>query len=306
MNGILNVLKPPGMTSHDVVNFIRKLTKVKKVGHTGTLDPLACGVLPVCLGRATKIIEYLPSNKTYRAEITLGQKTDSGDLAGRFLTLSRWLKVSRLEFEQALEQFRGWIKQIPPMTSAVHYQGKKLYELARRGLEVEREARLVEITNLELIVWQPPKVLIEVGCSAGTYIRTLTLDLVEVLGCGACLSFLLRTQAGMFSLREALTLPEIKAAVQAGTLADRLCSLEQALSRFPAVHLHPSAARSVASGARLYLPGVLTYPMDLALDSLVRLVCENKVIAMGKFREIENELCFQPVKGLVDALSLET
>ncbi len=300
MNGILNVFKPVGMTSHDVVNFIRKLTKVKKVGHTGTLDPLACGVLPICLGRATKIIEYLPSDKTYQAEIILGQKTDSGDLAGHFLPVSRWVKVSRTDFERALEQFRGWIKQIPPMTSAVHYQGTKLYKLARQGIEVEREARLVKISRLELVDWQNKTALIEVSCSTGTYIRTLAMDLGDWLGCGACIASLLRTQAGIFSLQEALTLEKIQEAVQAGELEDRLCSLEKALESLPRVILHPSAARSVASGAKLYLPGVLAYSPDLALDSLVQLICRGKIIAVGKFREIEDELCFQPVKGLVD------
>jgi tRNA pseudouridine55 synthase len=213
LNGIINVLKPIGMTSADIVRWILRKTKAKKAGHIGTLDPGAAGVLPVCVGKATKLAEYhFEQEKYYRAEITLGITTDTQDAFGKELT--RVIpKVTQDEFQKILKEFQGRIEQIPPMYSAVRKDGKHLYEYARQGLEVTRAKRQAIIHKLEMTHWQEdvfPKALIDVECSKGTYIRTLCQDIGEYLGCGAHMSFLLRLRSSNFTIDSAFTLEEIE------------------------------------------------------------------------------------------------
>ncbi|MGI6604194.1 MAG: tRNA pseudouridine(55) synthase TruB [Firmicutes bacterium] len=257
-DGFINILKPPGLTSHDVVVYVRRLLGLKRVGHSGTLDPLASGVLVVAVGRATRLIRYLRNDKVYRAEITFGRSTTTMDAAGRVVRdVPR--PVGRQELENTLASFCGCISQIPPMVSAVHHQGKRLYELAREGLEVERKPRWVEVKRLDLLGFQGdnhyPKALIEVECSAGTYVRVLADDIGTELGCGAYLSFLLRTASGPFRVEASITLEELAAAVQDENWA-WLISPQKALEQLPIIRLEPLAAKQFSNGQAVSLSDV--------------------------------------------------
>ena len=206
MDGIINVNKPTGMTSHDVVYRLRRILGVKKIGHTGTLDPDASGVLPMCVGKATKLADYLTAtDKQYRAELSLGAFTDTQDASGE--VLERFdVNVTEKQLRDVLCEFVGEIEQIPPMYSALKVDGKKLYELARRGQEVARRPRSITIHALELLEGEGADWTIRVRCSKGTYVRTLCHDLGRALGCGGCMSSLRRTRAGSFTLAQAVTM----------------------------------------------------------------------------------------------------
>ncbi|WP_238473064.1 tRNA pseudouridine(55) synthase TruB [Desulforamulus profundi] len=212
MDGILNVLKPPGMTSHDVVAFVRRVTGNKKCGHTGTLDPGAAGVLPVCLGKATKLARFVTEgDKTYRGEITLGIATSTQDAFGDILAYQDASRVTLEQFKEVIPSFLGSIEQVPPMASAIKVQGQRLYELERQGKTVEVPTRVVTIYDLKIIDswdWQTPhpRILFDCTCSKGTYVRTLCSDIGQALGCGAYMSFLLRSRVGAFGLESTVTL----------------------------------------------------------------------------------------------------
>ncbi len=221
VDGILNVLKPAGKTSFAVVSLLRRWSGERRVGHAGTLDPDATGVLVVCLGQATRIVEFLAgAGKTYRAEIELGVTTDTYDAAGKVVGRSDPSSVTEEQVRRVLESFRGTIAQVPPMHSAIHHKGKRLYELARQGIEVDREPRQVEISRLELLAWQPPVVTIEVDCSGGTYIRSLAQDIGTALGCGAHLKRLVRLKSGPFHLDDAVSLDSPGRSLSRRRLAD--------------------------------------------------------------------------------------
>lgn len=213
MNGILNINKPPGMTSHDVVQALRKILGVRKIGHTGTLDPDATGVLILCIGEATKLAQFLQGlPKEYLAEMIFGITTDTEDSQGKILSRVK-CDISREAVEKVLENFRGTIEQIPPMVSAIKVGGRPLYKLARQGKTIERKPRKVKIYQLELLKFEPgpnPKASLRIACSKGTYIRTLCADIGQKLSCGAHLSQLVRTRVGDFSLNESHTLSEIE------------------------------------------------------------------------------------------------
>ncbi len=287
MDGILNILKPPGMTSHDVVAFVRRLVGGRKTGHTGTLDPGAAGVLVICVGRATRIIQFLPGDKEYRAEITFGLATSTGDAFGEVVYRHDATTLTRGTVEEALQDFVGEILQVPPMTSAIRYQGKKLYELARQGVEVERRPRRVNIYSLRLVrmdrLGTPhPRVLVDVACSAGTYIRTLCTDLGERLGCGAYMSFLLRTRVGGFPVTQALTLEEVEDLARQGRLFSKLVKLDRALEHLPCVYVRQGAVDRVKSGNPLYWPGVAAAPDFLQEGQLVRLCSDQALLAVAR------------------------
>ena len=210
--GIINVLKPCGMTSHDVISFLRRVLNTKKIGHAGTLDPDAAGVLPVFVGGATRLLEYaMEDGKSYRAEITFGVKTDTGDDSGAMLEKSALPNCTAEEFAAVLKEFTGAQQQLPPMYSALKLNGQPLYKLARQGIEVERKAREIFIYRLELISFNPHKAVVDVECSKGTYIRTLLEDICAKLGVCGTMSFLLRTAAGGFKIEDAATLQELEA-----------------------------------------------------------------------------------------------
>lgn len=277
MDGILNLDKPQGLTSHDVVARVRAVARQRRVGHAGTLDPLATGVLVVCLGRATRLAEYLTASpKQYRACVRLGIATDSYDAAGQVVA-ERPVTASREQVEAALERFRGTILQVPPMVSALKRDGKRLYELARQGVEVERAARPVEISDLKLVSWTPPDLVLEVTCSPGTYIRSLAHDLGQVLGCGAHVTSLVRLASGDFRLEDALPLADLPE-----RLASALLPLDAGLGRYPALHLDEAAAHVVRSGRALPAEGAAAglaraYGPDGALLAIVAYLPERQV-----------------------------
>jgi tRNA pseudouridine55 synthase len=209
--GIINVLKPPGMSSFHVVNWIKKNMDIAKVGHTGTLDPRATGVLPVCIGRATKVISHLPEgSKEYIAELRLGKVTDTLDAEGEVVHSSdKWQLLKKSEISRVVNNYIGDLAQIPPMFSAIKYNGKRLYKIARKGEEIEREPRHIKINDIKILSIKLPKVRIKVRCSKGTYIRSLARDIGEELNCGAYLSFLIRTASGPFQIINSYTLRQL-------------------------------------------------------------------------------------------------
>jgi tRNA pseudouridine55 synthase len=220
IHGVLNVLKPPGMTSHDVVSLVRRRLGTKRVGHTGTLDPAAAGVLTVCIGQATRLIEYLPTGKEYTAEISFGYETDTCDAVGQTIKKGDAGVVTTETLEQVLEPFRGTITQTPPMHSAVKVGGRKLYELARNGeTAIEIPTREVHISRLQVTkYWSDAsgaRAMMEIECSGGTYIRSLVRDIGRALGCGATMTFLVRTRNGSFALGESCILEAIENDVHA-------------------------------------------------------------------------------------------
>lgn len=247
---MVNVLKPPGMTAHDVVGALRRKLGTRQVGHAGTLDPLAVGVLPVAIGFATRLLRYLPGEKTYRAEVCFGRATDTLDAAGP-LTAEAPFPLSEDALREVLPRFMGEIDQVPPMASAVHHEGKRLYELHRAGMEVERKSRRVTIHALQLVRFAAgpfPRAVLDMRCSAGTYVRSLAADLGEALGGPAYLSFLLRTAAGPFALERALRLEEVGWEV--------LVPPEEFLSDLPPVRLDFEGESAVSHGRAVPAPGL--------------------------------------------------
>ena len=209
MDGILSVDKPAGPTSHDIVARIRRITGVKRVGHAGTLDPMATGVLIVCLGDARRIVEYLADwRKSYRATAILGVETDTEDASGEVVGGSDCSRVARSDVDAVIPRFVGRIMQVPPMVSAVHHEGRRLYDLAREGRTVERSPRPVEVLSINIVSFEPGEracLVLDVVCSGGTYIRTLCMDIGRALGCGAHMSSLVRTAVGPFRVADAVT-----------------------------------------------------------------------------------------------------
>ena len=271
MNGIIIVKKEKGFTSHDVVAKLRGILHIKKIGHTGTLDPDAVGVLPVCVGKATKVCDLLTDkDKTYVAEVKLGVTTDTLDLTGEVLTEND-ATVSEDDVREALAHFHGEIRQIPPMYSAIKINGKKLYELARQGIEVERKARTVTIH--ELLLWEvdleKQEFTIEVSCSKGTYIRSLCHDIGEVLGCGAVMKSLVRTRVGRFDLGQARTLAEIEESVQAGETGNLLLPVDSVFDSYRRCQADTTAMKFLSNG-NLIKPSLCTVDEPKA-DEQVRM-----------------------------------
>jgi len=254
VNGILNINKPQGKTSYDIVAVVKRLSGEKRVGHAGTLDPLASGILPVCLGQGTRVIEYLAdATKTYCAQVLLGIVTDTYDAEGTVTERQDPSHVSREQVALALNSFRGKIQQVPPMYSALKHKGRPLYRLARSGTEIERASRPVEIHRLNLLDWQPPVVTVEVECSKGTYIRSLAYDLGQLLGCGASLKNLLRTRYGPFNLEDAVSLPELEDAFRYGYWQSLVYPLDAVLLNYRAVVVDEVMGRSIKNGNPLVL-----------------------------------------------------
>ena len=236
MNGIINVYKEKGYTSHDVVAILRKIAGQKKIGHTGTLDPDATGVLPVCLGRATKVCDLLTDHdKTYETVLLLGKTTDTQDISGEILKEHPTDHLNEAEVIKVIENFKGTYDQIPPMYSALKVNGKKLYELAREGKTVESKSRKVTIYQIHIKKIQLPRVRMEVTCSKGTYIRTLCHDIGNRLGTGGCMEELTRTKVGRFELKDSLKLEELSDLAQNGRLEDALIPLDQMFSELQSV-----------------------------------------------------------------------
>lgn len=245
--GLFNVDKPLGISSHDVVNRVRRVIGMKRVGHAGTLDPLATGVLLLCVGQATRFVEYLVGHdKIYEAVIRLGQSTTTYDGEG-VVVAEKPVIVSQEALEGALQSFQGQIEQVPPMFSAVKRAGKPLYLLARQGLELERPARQVRIEQIELLGWELPLVTVRVRCSAGTYIRTLAHDLGQLLGCGGHLAALRRTAVGDFAIAQAVPLDQL--ATQ--TIQQWLLPMDLAVHHLPRLEISAAEALWLQQGRRL-------------------------------------------------------
>jgi len=288
VDGILNLNKPKNWTSHDVVQRVRRVTQIRRVGHAGTLDPLATGVLLVCLGRATRIAEYLMAGrKQYRAGVRLGISTDSHDADGQ-VTASAPVTVGRSDVEATLSHFRGRIEQMPPMVSAIKRNGQPLYKLARQGVRVERAARPVEIYALTLTDWSPPGLTLELTCSAGTYVRALARDLGRRLGCGAHLTALTRLASGDFALSQTLEWDHFEAAAEAGDWRALVLPMDAGLQHFPACVLGEQESRCVQGGQPLSAERVNAPPENLCRVYAAH-DAEKRLLALLKF---------DPVAGL--------
>ena len=249
MNGIIIVDKPSGWTSHDVVAKLRGALKVKRIGHGGTLDPIATGVLPVFAGRATRAVEFCEnSDKEYIAGLKLGIVTDTQDITGNVLN-SAGSAVTASELSDILPRFLGAQKQIPPMYSAIKIDGKKLYELARRGVDIQRPARNIHISGIELLESRDSEFQLKIACSKGTYIRTLCHDIGAALGCGGIMSSLRRTRAGAFKIDAAHTLDEILDAISSGGAGHLVLPVDSLFSAYPAITLGDEQARKCRNGA---------------------------------------------------------
>lgn len=268
MDGVINIYKEAGYTSHDVVAKLRGILKQKKIGHTGTLDPDATGVLPVCLGKATKLCDMLTDkSKTYRTTFVLGITTDTQDISGKVLTESTpalMVNITQKQIEQTIMEFVGKSSQIPPMFSALKVNGKKLYELARAGIEVEREARNIEIYSIKIenitaatkitdvTERNLPEITMEVSCSKGTYIRTLCHDIGMKLGVGATMKQLIRTQVGRFLLKDALTLSQIETMRDTGELQEHVVLIDEMFSDYTQVYADVTEDRLLHNGNQFY------------------------------------------------------
>jgi tRNA pseudouridine55 synthase len=255
LSGVLNVDKPPDITSHDVVDVVRRLAGQRRVGHAGTLDPMATGVLLILLGQATRLAPYLMAGrKRYRATIVLGVTTDTYDAQGRVLSSGGHADLARDQLESTLDSFVGRIDQVPPIYSALKRDGRPLHRLARQGGRIELEPRPVEIYGIVLTDWSPPSLTLEVACAAGTYIRSLAHDLGQRLGSGAYLAALVRLQSGRFTLEEAVSLERLEEAFWRGQEGEYLLPPDEALLEFPALILGPDDARRVAHGQAILAP----------------------------------------------------
>lgn len=297
ISGVINVYKEKGYTSHDVVARLRGILKQKKIGHTGTLDPQAEGVLPVCLGNATKLCDMLTEKrKEYIAEFLFGVTTDTQDMTGTVLT-EKEVNITPKEAEDAIKSFLGEYDQIPPMYSACKVNGKRLYELAREGKEVERKARRVTIYELEILSMKLPEVKVRVVCSKGTYIRTLGHDIGEKLGCGALMKTLLRTKVERFSLTEAKRLSEIETLVKEGKVEQIVVSVEEMFSHIPAIKVKEEFRGAVQNGNPLFLRQIAGKTGWLDGEQ-VRVYCGGRFYGIYAFQVMKGS--FKPVKMFLE------
>ena len=292
-SGIINVYKEKGFTSFDVVAKLRGILKTKKIGHTGTLDPDAEGVLPVCIGRATKVCDILTDkDKVYEAVMLLGVETDTQDTSGEILK-ELPVTVSEECVKEAICSFVGDYAQIPPMYSALKVNGKKLYELAREGKTVERKARNVQIFSIEILEINLPRVRMSVHCSKGTYIRTLCHDIGQKLGCGGCMEKLLRTKVGVFELQDTLKLAEIDALAKAGDVEEKIISVDELFEDYTKVWTTPEFDVVVHNGNRVK-KRMLQEKLPLNTERLRVYDSKSEFIGIYEFSKERGD--FKPVK----------
>lgn len=277
MNGIIIIDKPVGRTSHDMVYVMRKLTGIKKVGHTGTLDPMATGVLPVCIGNATKVADMLTlSDKRYIAELVLGRTTDTQDADGEVLTECS-VNCTEEEIRAAVMSFVGEIEQIPPMYSAIKQNGKKLYELARQGIEVERKSRKITIHSIDILKIDGERVTIDVSCSKGTYIRTLCEDIGKKLGVGAYMNTLRRTKTGPFSIEESHTVEDVEKLKESGQLESVMIPVDRMFEEYTKITLNPKQVKSVTNGMAMTYRGGAEGQTYRVYDENGKFLCISKM-----------------------------
>jgi tRNA pseudouridine55 synthase len=249
VDGILNIDKPPGRTSFSVVTLVRKLSRQRRIGHAGTLDAMAGGVLPVCLGKGTRVVEFLmDASKVYRAHIRLGIATDTYDATGKVIQKGEASGISCEQLESALDTFHGSIMQTPPMYSALKHQGQRLYRLARAGITVDRKSRPAMVYRIGLVDFEPPVVTIEVECARGTYIRSLAHDLGQLLGCGAHLEQLLRLRCGPFDISDAVSLTRLEQAFGDNSWQKLVYPIDAVLNHWPSVVIDDEQERVIKNG----------------------------------------------------------
>lgn len=291
MQGFLNLNKPFDWTSHDCVARVRKLLRLKRVGHAGTLDPAATGVLPIALGKATRLLQYLSENKAYKATIRLGVRTTTDDLQGEIITSQTCSGLSFADIKTALSQFEGKIQQIPPNYSAIQVDGKRLYDLARRGETVEVPARTVEVFQIEILDWREgdfPELDVAIACGAGTYIRAIARDLGAVLTTGGTLTALTRTQSSGFNLADSLSLTDLEAQLQAGTFQPTIP--DAALQHLPFVTLSAISAQKWCQGQQI--------PITHELSGIVRVYDqEARFLGIGQLQGeiLIPQMVFEPI-----------
>lgn len=300
IHGVINIYKEKGFTSHDVVAKLRGILKQKKIGHTGTLDPDAAGVLPVCLGSATKLCDMLTDrSKEYIACLQLGVVTDTQDMTGKVLGQSEvWQQEE--EIRKVILSFQGESKQIPPMYSALKVNGKKLYELAREGKEIERKPRTIQITEIEIQEMSIPLVRMRVVCSKGTYIRTLCNDIGERLGCGGAMNSLIRSRVGEFLLEDALTLGQIEALRDEGSLEEKIVKVDELFREYPACIIENSWKRLIENGngfgkEQIFKISGQEAEAGTEMPDSVRVYDEDGIF-YGVYGWVKEKRRFQPVK----------
>jgi len=303
LDGIINIYKEKGFTSHDVVAVVRRTINQKKVGHTGTLDPEAEGVLPVCVGRATKLADYImAAEKQYLAKLTLGVTTTTEDHTGEIIQ-TKPVDFDEEKIEIAVSKFTGEIFQVPPMYSAIKINGKKLYELAREGKEVERTARKIFIDSIDIKKFIPPnKVEMLVTCSKGTYIRTLCTDIGNDLGCGGHMSALTRTRSGKFTLENAVTLAQLKEIFENGNVDSVLLPMEKALATYNRIFVDEKGDKLLHNGCKIYDYFIKSSDHPYAIgDTVTAYDSENTLV--GIFTVIndneKDKVCIKPLKILL-------
>lgn len=278
MDGVISIFKNTGMTSFDVVRIIKKVSGTKKVGHTGTLDPEASGVLPVCIGKGTKIIDYIMnSDKVYEVEFKLGIKTTTYDLEGEIIEENDPSNINNEEILKTIDSFKGEYSQVPPMYSALKQNGVRLYELARKGIEVEREGRLVKIYNIEDIKVDNPNISMKVTCSKGTYIRSLCYDIGEALGVGAAMTKLKRTKTSKFSEEQSINISDINSE----NINKFIISIEEALDAYDKLIVLNKYCRLLINGVRVFDKRFTKEKVEV--EKLYRVYDEDgKFIGLGK------------------------
>lgn len=299
VHGVINIYKEKGYTSHDVVAKLRGIIGQKKIGHTGTLDPDATGVLPVCLGKATKLCDMLTDkNETYETILLLGKVTDTQDISGTVISESSTDALTVEEVTKAVLSFVGDYMQVPPMYSALKVNGKKLYELAREGVVIERNARPVTIFDIQIKDIDLPRVRMEVSCSKGTYIRTLCHDIGEKLGCGACMEALVRTKVSRFELGDSLTLSKVQEMKDAGRLEEILVPIDKMFSEYEAVTLKEEYLPLIYNG-NVFLPKHLDKHTALEDGKKVR-VYDNRNQFIAIYRFVQEQHVFRIEKMFLE------
>jgi tRNA pseudouridine55 synthase len=298
LEGVLPVIKPVDFTSHDVVAKVRGILGIRRIGHTGTLDPKVTGVLPLCIGRATRVVEYIQDlPKQYEAELTIGLATDTEDMTGNVIEQAELVNLSMSDIEQVFAKFLGVIDQVPPMYSAIKVDGQRLYDLARQGQVIERKSRKVEIYELEIksvnLELAHPRIRFRVKCSKGTYIRTLCVDIGQALGYPAVMSELVRTATGPILLADCLTLEELADLAKRGAVASRMIPTDAAITHLPSCHVSDLEALHAMQGKTIYPPSLFTEAyMD---QEVVRLYSPDERF-LGIFRWHADRLSFTPEK----------
>jgi len=291
ISGVLLIDKPTGITSFGVVRKIKKWLGVKKIGHGGTLDPLATGVLPIFINKATKIAQFfLDMDKKYAVTMRLGLETDTQDIEGKPIRATKNIDISLEIIKKEMDKFKGRIKQIPPPYSAVKVGGVPLYKWTRRGFKIDCPPREVEIHDLTITRFQPPEVDFEVTCSKGTYIRTLCADIGKKLSCGACLARLRRLKTGPFSVDDAITLDFLREVVRAKRWEDYLIDINQALKHFEAIILDEKQEAQIKQGKLIFWSNKLTNELIRGLNK------ENKLVAVLRPQQVKNGVQLRPVK----------